>query len=46
MKLENTEQIAKKLGKQARAIDAPSPLTRLLRKLAGKKFSRKNSGRR
>ena len=44
MKIETTEQIAKKLGKQPRGIDAPSPVFRVLRALLTKTFKKKSSG--
>ena len=46
MKTETIEEIAKRLGKQERELDAPSPVIRVLRSLLTKKTKKKNSGRR
>ena len=46
MKTETIEEIAKRLGKQERELDAPSPVVRVLRSLLTKKIKKKNSGRR
>jgi hypothetical protein len=46
MKTETIEEIAKRLGKQERAIDVPSPVVRALRSILTKKAKKKNSGQR
>ena len=46
MKIETIEEIAKRLGKQQRELDAPSPVIRVLRTLITKTVKKKSSGRR